>query len=96
MLRTNSTTKIKAMGSSANRAYTAKDRLTSAMNRSAPIMTRLRFQRSTSVPATPPNSAAGRKPANDAAERTNADCVVAVRCQINAICNTALVKRDAA
>ena len=48
------------------------------------------------VPATGPKTALGRNPASDAMERIKADCVIAVKCQINAICKIELVRTDTA
>lgn len=68
--------------------------LTAAMNRSAPMRTRLSGCLSTTVPAKVPNRASGRNPASDASESMAAELVERAMCQINPICRIELVSTE--
>jgi hypothetical protein len=60
------------------------------------MITRRRFQRSTSAPAKGPRNTWGSMPTIEAAAKTVADPVAAVMCQINANCTRLLPNNEKA
>ena len=92
--RTNSTAATAVTERSPRSDPKTSVRLTAAMKRSAPIMSRLMDVRSTMVPAKAPRSAMGKKAARLTNDRALAEPVVRVTCQMRPICKMELVSTE--